>query len=93
MKTCLFNDVKLKKYYDRNEPRDLKKFRDRLHSKYPTKTFEKMVYVIVTDSIRDIILDTVGEINEVMKSMGDLIISGGEAYNMYVPFEDRISYN
>ena len=40
----LFNDVKLKKYYDRNEPRDLKKFRDRLHSKYSTKTFEKMVY-------------------------------------------------
>ncbi len=86
----LFNDVKLKKYYDRNEPRDLKKFRDRLHSKYSTKTLEKMVYVIVTDSIRDIILDTVGEINEVMKTMGDLIISGGEAYNMYVPFKDRI---
>jgi hypothetical protein len=86
----LFNDVKLKKYYDRNEQRDLKKFRDRLHSKYSTKTLEKIVYVIVTDSIRDIILDTVGEINEVMKTMGDLIISGGEAYNMYVPFKDRI---
>ena len=45
---------------------------------------------MVTDSIRDIILETVSEINEVMKSMGDLIISGGEAYNMYVPYEDRV---
>ena len=37
----LFNDVKLKKYYDRNEPRDLKKFRDRLHSQIFNEDFRK----------------------------------------------------
>jgi hypothetical protein len=53
-----FKDAKLKKYYDRNEQRDLGKFRQRLHDKFPENNLEKMVYVIVTDSIRDIILDT-----------------------------------
>ena len=86
----LFNDVKLKKYYDRNEQRDLKKFRERVHNKYSTKDFDKIVYALITDSIRDIILETISKVNDVMKSMGDLIISGGEAYNMYVPYEDRI---
>ena len=86
----LFKDVKLKKYYERNEQRDLGKFRARLHTKYPNKDLEKIAYVVITDSIRDIILETVSEINRVVKTMGDLIISGGEAFNMYVPYEDRI---
>ena len=86
----LFKDSKLKKYFDRNEQRDLKKFRDRVHSSYPDKDFEKMIYVFITDSIRDIILQTTGELTEFLKSSGDLIISGGEAFNMYVDFKDRI---
>ena len=71
----LFDDVKLKKYYDRNVQRDLKKYRERVHNKYPTKDFDKIVYALITDSIRDIILETISKINDVMKSMGDLIIS------------------
>ena len=47
----LFDDVKLKKYYDRNEQRDLKKFRERVHNKYSTKDFDKIVYALITDSI------------------------------------------
>jgi ribosomal protein S24E len=85
-----FKDAKLKKYFDRNEPRDLGKFRQRLHDKFPENTLEKMVYVVVTDSIRDIILDTIGELTEKLKSSGDLIVSGGEAFNLYVDFKDRI---
>jgi hypothetical protein len=49
-----------------------------------------MVYVLVTDSIRDIILDTIGELTQFLRSSGDLIISGGEAFNLYVEFKDRI---
>lgn len=86
----LFNDLKLKKYFERDEQRDLKKFRDRVRGTYPDKDFEKVVYVFVTDSIRDIILQTTGELTEFLKSSGDLIISGGEAFNMYVDFKDRI---
>lgn len=86
----LFKDAKLKKYYDRNEQRDLGKFRARVASTYGKKDFEKVMYVVVTDSIRDIILNTVGELTDYMKSMGDIIVSGGEAFNMYTPYEKRI---
>lgn len=86
----LFKDAKLKKYYDRNLQRDLGKFRSRVHSTYRTKDFEKMVYILITDSLRDIIIETIGEISEYMKNMGDIIVSGGEAFNLYVDFNDRI---
>lgn len=86
----LFKDAKLKKYYDRNEQRDLGKFRARIKSTHSKKNFEKVVYVVVTDSIRDIILQTVGEVTDYMKNVGDVIVSGGEAFNMYTPYEKRI---
>ena len=86
----LFKDEKLKKYYDRNLPRDLGKFRNRLHSAHSEKQLEKFMYVFITDSIRDIILKTIGELTDFLKSSGDLIVSGGEAFNLYVDFKDRI---
>ena len=85
-----FKDAKLKKYYDRNLPRDFGKFRARVKSTHTDKNFEKIMYVFVTDSIRDIILDTIGEITQFLNSSGDLIVSGGEAFNLYVEFKDRI---
>jgi hypothetical protein len=57
-----FGDAKLKKYYERDQAGDVAKFRARMHSTHSTKTFEKLVYVFVTDNIRDIILDTIGEL-------------------------------
>ena len=86
----LFKDEKLKKYFDRNEQRDLAKFRSRVHQKFSNNNFEKIMYVLVTDSIRDIILDTISELTEKFKASGDLIVSGGEAFNLYVDFNDRI---
>jgi hypothetical protein len=86
----LFRDAKLKKYYDRNLQRDLGKFRNRVHTNHKSKDFEKVMYGLVTDSIRDIIIETIGEISEHMKNMGDIIVSGGEAFNLYVDYADRI---
>ena len=86
-KNMFFGDATLKKYYDQG---DVKRFRARVHKKYSDKQFTKVVYALVTDSIRDIILDTVGELTVFMKSMGDLIISGGEAFNMYMDYKDRV---
>lgn len=85
-----FKDPKLKKYFERNEQRDLGKFRSRVVSAHGDRTFEKMMYVFVTDSLRDIILHTIGDITEHMESMGDLIVSGGEAYNLYTSYADHI---
>jgi hypothetical protein len=86
----LFKDAKLKKYYDRNEQRDLGKFRYRLQTTYGKRNFEKVVYLLITNSLRDIILQTIGEISEHMKNMGDLIVSGGEAFNLYMNYNERI---
>ena len=86
-----FGDEKLKKYFTRDEARDLGKFRKRMKDKFPTKTFDKFVYVCVTDITRDIILTTIGELSEFMKNMGDLVVSGGEAFNMYMPYDKRIA--
>lgn len=88
--TFFFKDPKLKKYFDRDETGDLSKFRSRVKSAHGDKSYEKLVYVLVTDAIRDIILDTVGELTVFMKSMGDLIVSGGEAYNLYTPYNQHI---
>lgn len=85
-----FRDPKLKKYYERNLQRDLGKFRKRLTDGHKDKSFEKMIYVLVTDSIRDIILKTIGELTNFLSTSGDLIVSGGEAFNLYVDFKDRI---
>ncbi len=86
----LFKDVKLKKYFDRNEQRDLGKFRDRVSRFHKDKNFEKMVYVVITDPIRDIILDTVGDLTKILDPSGDLIVSGGEAFNLYMDLKNRI---
>ena len=51
---------------------------------------DKIVYLLVTDSLRDIILETIGEISEHMKNTGDLIVSGGEAFNLYMDYNNRI---
>ena len=85
-----FKDEKLKKYYERNLQRDLGKFRAHAKSTHSDKTFEKIMYVLVTDSIRDIILSTLGELTQFLNPSGDLIVSGGEAFNLYVPLDDRI---
>ena len=82
-----FNDPVLKSFFENN---DISSFRRRVHEHHTDKSFEKMVYVIVTDTLRDIILNTVGEITEHTQTMGDVIISGGEAFNLYVERSERV---
>ena len=86
----LFKDAKLKKYYERNLQRDFGKFRSRVRTTHSDKDFEKIMYVFVTDSIRDIILETLGELTKFLSTSGDLVVSGGEAFNLYTDFKDRI---
>jgi len=78
-KNFFFNDPVLKKYYEQD---NLQKFRNRINRHHSDKSFEKMVYVIVTDVIRDIIYEIISEITVFLKPMGDVIISGGEAFNI-----------
>lgn len=82
-----FRDSKLKEFFEENK---VKEFRARVKAKHSKKSFEKFMYVLVTDSIRDIILKAVGEISSFMNTAGDLVVSGGEAFNFYAPPCDRI---
>lgn len=87
MRNLFFNDATLKKYYEKD---DVSSFRKRLHRLHKKETLEKIVYAYVTDSIRDIVYRMVGELSDFLKSSGDLVISGGEAFNYYIERKDRI---
>ena len=86
-KNLFFNDPVLEKYYETD---NIAAFRKRVARLHKNESFEKIVYAIVTDSVRDIVLNTAAELSEFLKPMGDLIISGGEAFNMYLDRKDRI---
>jgi len=86
-KNLFFNDPLLEKYYNAD---NLSAFRKRVHRVHNRENFEKMVYAVVTDAVRDIILNTAAELAEFLKPMGDLVVSGGEAFNMYLDRADRL---
>ena len=82
------NDKLLYKYY---ETVQVKRFRRRLQIlKIDQKVIEQSIYVYITDSVRDIIISFVGKLTKYLHPMGDLIISGGEAFNTYFDKNDRI---
>ena len=86
-KNLFFNDSVLEKHFKDN---NLTAFRKRVHRFHKKESFEKMAYALVTDSIRDIILKTVGDLSAFLRPMGDLVISGGEAFNMHLERKDRV---
>jgi len=86
-KDLFFNDSVLEKYYQDD---NLSAFRNRVHRLHKNESFEKVIYALVTDTIRDIILKTVGDLSDYLKLMGDLVISGGEAFNMHLERNDRL---
>ena len=86
-KNLFFNDPVLEKYYDQDK---VVEFRRRLVSKHGEESLDKMIYVVVTDSVRDIILNTVGNLTQFLKPMGDMVIAGGEAFNMHFPRDERV---
>ena len=86
-KNFFFDDPTLKKYFDAN---NVKAFRTRLVNKHGKESLEKILYLCVTDTLRDIILNTVGDLTSFMKPMADVVISGGEAFNMHLPRDKRV---
>jgi hypothetical protein len=67
------------------------KFRTILKKYATKKDVQDIVYVIVTNSVRKIIRTRViPELTKFLRPYGELIISGGEAFNTYVNKEHRI---
>lgn len=87
-KSVCHGDSVLLNYYHTD---NIKGFRRRLEIlKISQKDIQKIVYVYVTDIIRDIILDVIGNLTKYMNPMGDIVISGGEAFNIYFDRDSRI---
>ena len=82
------DDKLLYKYY---QDVDVQKFRSRL-SKFKNidDDISVVVQTYITDSVRDILLNIIGNLTQYLKPYGDLIISGGEAFNTYFDREDRV---
>ena len=87
LKNLCKGDKVLLKYYDEGKVRE---FRKRLSTRHKDTNLKEMLYVYVTDTVRDIAYKIIGELSEHMKPMGDLVISGGDAFNMQLPRVDRI---
>ena len=88
--TLCQGDKKLFTHYKNN---DVKSFRERLSRKFGAdeqQILDQSLYAAVTDTIRDLILETIGSMTSALRPAGDLIVSGGEAFNMYFQKEDRI---
>ncbi len=89
-RTLCQGDEKLFRHYKNG---DVRKFRERLSRKFGAdeqKVLDQALYSSVTDCLRDIILETIGTLTEALKPAGDLIVSGGEAFNMYFERDQRI---
>ena len=81
-------DALLYKYYQ--DDVNVQKFRSRLSRFGNDDDVKVFIQTYITDAIRDIILLIIGELTKYMKPYGDLIISGGEAFNGYLSIENRI---
>jgi hypothetical protein len=81
-------DSKLFEYYNNVE---ISKFRKRLSTfKDIDEDIKTVVQTCITDATRDIIRTTIGELARFLKPFGDLIVSGGEAFNAYFDRDTRI---
>jgi len=87
-KTVCLEDPVLYKYY---QEVDQKRFRARL-SRLTTNDFDYMtsVYTFVTNVLRDYIYEIIGKLTLYMKPFGEIILTGGEAFNSYFDVEDKI---
>ena len=87
-KNLCAGDKLLYRYYVNN---DITKFRKRL-SKMEGKDdlINGYVYSIVTDICRDVIMKYISKLTDAMLPFGDIILTGGEAFNHYLPIEYRV---
>ena len=88
-KVC-FGDKILYKYISVYSQDNIKKFRSRVNRLHNKESFEEAAKVLVTESIRPLLLDIIDDLTKFLKPMGDLVLSGGEAVNFYLQAEDKV---
>ena len=81
------DDKTLYKYYTDGKT---KEFRGRLSKLIDQKKMSKIALTLCTDVMRDYIYKIVQQMNKLLAPYGDLIVSGGEAFNLYLSKESRV---
>ena len=71
-KNMFMDDETLVRYYNKD---NLSGYRNRLARVHKKENLEKMIYAVVTDSIRDIVYQMIGEMSDYLRKTGDLVIS------------------
>lgn len=86
--TLCQDDTLLYKYY---QDVDVQKFKSRL-SRFRDidDNISKFVQTCITEVTRDVIINIIEELTLFMKPFGDLIMSGGAAFNAYFDTDNRI---
>ena len=83
-KTLCDGDLITYKHFQKG---NLKFFRKRLKKE---DLVEQVVYVACTNILRDIIYEIIGKLTIHMKEWGDIVITGGEAFNNYFDIKERV---
>ena len=87
LSTVCLGDKTLYKYFKDDK---VKEFRTRLKSRIDQKALSKIALTLCTDVLRQRIYKLIQQMQKDMKSYGNLIVSGGEAFNLYLPKDSRV---
>ena len=80
-------DATLYTYYKKNQ---VKKFRERLNKVGDQELIDKVTQTICTDVLRRLIYDMIRRMYKKLLPYGKMIVSGGEAFNIYLPKGSRV---
>ena len=86
VKVCM-DDKTLIKYYDEGKIRE---FRSRLGRLTNGEDLSKVVLTVCTDVLRPLTYSVIKQMSRSLSNYGNLIISGGEAFNIYFPKNARV---
>ena len=87
LSTVCLDDKTLHKYFTDGK---VKEFRARLKTKMDQKSLTKIALTLCTDVWRPRIYKVIKRMQKNMKPYGNLIVSGGEAFNIYLPKAHRV---
>ena len=85
--TVCLDDKLLYKYFTEGKT---KEFRARLRKTTDQKSILKIALTLCTDIWRPRVYKIIKRMSKLMAPYGNLIVSGGEAFNLYLPKEHRV---
>ena len=89
-KLCQDDPVLYRCYLEATGPKATESLREKFRKRLGTRDVLDAVQTLITNEARGLIHGAVRSLGRQMRPMGDMIISGGEAFNVYLPKADRV---